>query len=324
MEIAAGTEGFAYAEPRRNMESALLDDRMSTRRAKFDEFTSQINALRVSAHSSNVTVKVDVATLKLESERYRVLHKLYDEGYYPKLQLVQAFEQLLQAKSTLAHDASNEVAVNDQVDQISAQARGFASQQHAEAISQYIQSLRDLQSTVAEIKREQHLLSLSDVRSPFDASVLDVAQLNGTTIGSAQPVVTIIPFTAPLQAEVYVDNKDVSYLQRGMKARVKIDAYRFEKYGWLTGHLSAVIRDTTIQPMEDRPSGSGDTNDAPRIGRYRAIIVLDSTRLRDVSHATFLPGMTVEADLKVGTQTLISYLFDPLVHHYGNTFSEPP
>jgi HlyD family secretion protein len=57
---------------------------------------------------------------------------------------------------------------------------------------------------------------------------------------------------------------------------------------------------------------------------YQTRIVLDPPRLRNVP-ASFrlLPGMSVSAEVKVGTRTVASYALHPLLQVFDESFREP-
>ena len=322
-EIAAGPTGFARAyEP--GSQGILQADRSAARRAKLLQYGSQIANSRSTLRAAIIARTVDDETTRAEVSKFRVLSDLYARGYYPKLQLVQAYESLLQSKAVLARDNAGINAAQIQSTEISAQAQEFASQQHAETTAQYVQDLREQRDTLAEMRKEQHLLALSDVRAPFDASIVDVAPQNGTAVASTQPLVTIVPLNAPLQAEVFVENKDVAYLRPGLSTRVKLDAYPFERHGWIDGHIKIIAHDSSAANSAS-PKGQNDeaVSNPPDSSRYRIVVALDKVRLRDVDSPRLLPGMVVESDLIVGRQNVISYIIEPLVRHFGNAFSEP-
>ena len=55
-------------------------------------------------------------------------------------------------------------------------------------------------------------------------------------------------------AEVWIDNIDVGFVQAEQKARVKLAAYPFQKYGMLDGVVKQVSADAQEKPDATGPS----------------------------------------------------------------------
>ncbi len=54
------------------------------------------------------------------------------------------------------------------------------------------------------------------------------------------------PLGEPLFADVVIKNEDISFIQGGQSAQVKLAAYPFQKYGLLTGKVGHVSADATV------------------------------------------------------------------------------
>jgi HlyD family secretion protein len=324
-EIEAGTAGYAKSVGS-DPQGVLQEDRSDARRAHLVQLATQAASARASLRASIIAVDADRQTANLEAAKFSVFRKLYATGYIPELQYVAGYESMLQSRSALARDTAAERAAQIASTQISAQAAEFDSAQHAQTISQYIGDQRDENDTIGQLRREQHLLALSDVRAPFDASIVDVAPQNGTAVASTQPLVTLVPLNTPLQAEAYVDNKDIGYLRVGLPVRVKLDAFPFERQGWVEGHIRIIAHDSvgsgTAAPEISQPSDTSGSSSS-NATRYRVTVTLDRILLRDVAKPELLPGMMVECDMIVGRQSVASYLLEPIVRSFGNAFSEP-
>jgi hemolysin D len=52
-----------------------------------------------------------------------------------------------------------------------------------------------------------------------------------TVVAPGTILLTLVPHDEPLVAEVWVDNIDAGFVQAEQKARVKLAAYPFQKYG---------------------------------------------------------------------------------------------
>jgi HlyD family secretion protein len=119
-------------------------------------------------------------------------------------------------------------------------------------------------------------------------------------------LLTLVPKDEPLQAEVWVANIDAGFVHATQKARVKLAAYPFQKYGMLDGAVRQISADA-----QDKSDAQGGQN--LRDAAYRTLISLDREHLE--SHGRRLrlvPGMIVNAEIHLGTRTVFEYLLSPV------------
>jgi hypothetical protein len=76
-------------------------------------------------------------------------------------------------------------------------------------------------------------------------------------------------------AEVWVGNVDTGFVQADQKARVKLAAYPFQKYGVLDGVVKQVSADAHENPELGNPAGKSVQDAA-----YRALINLEQKGVR--------------------------------------------
>ncbi len=168
----------------------------------------------------------------------------------------------------------------------------------------------------AELRRDMIVLS-----APADTVVLDIAQRSiGSVVREAEPLFTLVPLNVPLEAEVSIASKDIGQLGTDEPARIKFDAFPFQKHGTASGTLRTISRDSFASNARDgkgNPDGS-----APPV--YRARIRLVDTTLRSIPD-TFrrLPGMTLTAEIEIGRRTVLSYFLYPLVRGLDESLREP-
>ena len=130
----------------------------------------------------------------------------------------------------------------------------------------------------------------------------------GTVVAPGTILLTLVPHDEPLVAEVWVDNIDAGFVQAEQKARVKLAAYPFQKYGMLDGVVKQVSADAQEKPEPDNPASKSAQEAA-----YRALINLGSGHLESQGRKLRLvPGMLVNAEIHLGTRTVLEYLLSPV------------
>jgi HlyD family secretion protein len=115
---------------------------------------------------------------------------------------------------------------------------------------------------------------------------------------------TLVPHDEPLVAEVWVDNIDAGFVQAEQKARVKLAAYPFQKYGMLDGVVKQVSADA-----QEKPEPGSPTVKSVQQAAYRALVSLSSGHLESQGRQLRLvPGMQVNAEIHLGTRSVLEYL----------------
>ncbi len=322
LEVAAGPGNFISEVPPSDVQARLMADRQQSRRSKGEEFEAQSDAQNAGRRAQDVVTSVDRKTLSLEISRLADLRQLYNEGYYSRQNLLQQEEKVLADRALVERDVAATIESRNQLAALAARHKAADADDHASAVADLVSRSKEMHDVQGEIAKQQDLLALADVRAPFDAYILDVAPQDRTTIASATPIVTLVPAASPLQAEVYIENRDVTHVRQGTRVRLKVDALPFERHGYIEGHVNAIVREA----IDGRGSESAKNNNsiqADRANQFRLIVTLDRRRLRDPSNPDLFPGMSIAADMRVGTQTIISYFLDPIVHNATGALTEP-
>ncbi len=157
--------------------------------------------------------------------------------------------------------------------------------------------------------KQQHRHSLLELKAPQAGLVKDLAtHTPGTVVAPGTILLTLVPQDEPLVAEVWVGNIDAGFVQDMQKVRVKLAAYPFQKYGMLDGVVKQISADSQEK---------GDTNNPAlkpmQEAAYRALISLNSAYLESQGQRLRLvPGMLVNAEIHLGTRSVIEYLLSPV------------
>ena len=157
--------------------------------------------------------------------------------------------------------------------------------------------------------KQQHRHSLLELKAPQAGIVKDLAtHTPGTIVAPGTILLTLVPHDEPLVAEVWIGNADAGLVQSNQRARIKIAAYPFQKYGLLDGVVRQVGADA-----QARSDSNGPALRAEQDAAYRALISLESGSLEGGGGPLRLvPGMQVSAEIHLGTRTVLEYLLSPV------------
>ncbi len=160
------------------------------------------------------------------------------------------------------------------------------------------------------LSKTAHMTQLSTLSAPRAGVVVSVAAGGaGAIIAEGEPLVAVVPTDAPLVAEVSISSADIGRLAVGDPVVLKIDAYPYRKYGQVGGVI------TSIGPISAVPEGGGAATHPARVA-----LNADGTVLQ--GGATLIAGMTLTADVSIGTRTILDYFFDPIARGISESLRE--
>jgi hemolysin D len=159
--------------------------------------------------------------------------------------------------------------------------------------------------------------------APQDGIVLDVAKRSvGSVLREAEPFITIVPTNATMIAEVMINSSDVGYTKAGDEAVIKIDAFPYQKHGLMAGQLTSVSEESFQAGQQARENELMPTG---RSGAFhRGILKVTSDQLDNLpAGARLFPGMTLTAEVKVGSRSVMSYFLNPITRGLSESIREP-
>ncbi|WP_194713901.1 HlyD family type I secretion periplasmic adaptor subunit [Noviherbaspirillum soli] len=249
--------------------------------------------------------------LREQAESYARLGR---EGFFPALQV--------QEKTREAIERERELQAQAEVVQSLRAAEALSRKRLAQIASSYESALRNervetasqshrLEQELNKLRQRQALLEL---KSPQDGVVKEVfVHTPGSVVTPGAILLTLVPGHEALLAEVQIRNDDVGFVQVGRKAKVKLTAYPFQKYGMLEGaviHLGADAQDAANTPTMP---ASAERSRNPSWQGYKALVALDAQYLAsDKEKLALVPGMQVIAEIRLGQRTVLEYLLSPL------------
>jgi multidrug efflux pump subunit AcrA (membrane-fusion protein) len=147
--------------------------------------------------------------------------------------------------------------------------------------------------------RRSELIKIS---APRNAVVLEVSSLTkGSIARAAEPLITLVPNDVPILAEVNIDPSNISGVKIGQRAKVKLDAFPFQRYGYIEGRIVAVTPDAIQNKAQNAKSS------------YLARIEFDRSPHAGQLSSKIIPGMTLIAEVVTDKRTILEYIFDPLL-----------
>lgn len=147
------------------------------------------------------------------------------------------------------------------------------------------------------------------VTAPAAGVVTAIVAERGQAVGS-QPLATLLPSGAGLEAHLFAPSRAVGFVRPGQKVRVRYAAYPYQKFGQHDGEVAQVAR-VALAPAELPPQLALPAHGEPL---YRITVRLAASHVMAYGQPQPLAaGMQLEADVMQDRRRLIEWLFEPLI-----------
>ncbi len=322
--LAAELNGDDYAKtagfsPDERLQLQLFGQRLAFHTAQLLNFDHQIagqNATLVASTNQQHILASRKQNLA-EIEAARELLWRTDSG--SRINFLGARDARLNVESDLSQLQGRAAEAVHALAKLRADRQAFIEDFRRTTMEQLVETKTQRDAAAEELKKMERRRDMVEMRAPADAVVLDMAQRSvGSVVREAEPMVTLVPLGAPLEAEISINARDIGQVTVDKQARIKFDAYPFQKYGTATGSIRTVSRDAFSPSQQETAAGQ------PPTPYFKARIPLADTELHyDGKPVRLLPGMTVSAEVKVGRRTVISYFLYPLVRGLDTALREP-
>lgn len=137
------------------------------------------------------------------------------------------------------------------------EARGQRSSAIAEIRRLALDALNEVEQKATgygqELVKTESRSRLMTLTAPVDGTVQQLAvRTVGGVVSPAQALMVIVSRDDALEVEVFLENKDVGFVNAGQIAEVRIETFPFTKYGTISTSLTHVSRDA----INDEKRGS--------------------------------------------------------------------
>lgn len=152
------------------------------------------------------------------------------------------------------------------------------------------------------LSRARVALEQTTIVAPVDGTVLSLkTNTIGGVVSAAQIIAEITPLEESLVVEASLQSRDIGFVNVGQRVVVKVDAYSFQRYGYLSGTVQSISSDAIV-------------ND--KLGLiYRIRVKLDSLKTSKNIELKMIPGMNSVVEITTGNRRAIEFLLDPLISH---------
>ena len=216
--------------------------------------------------------------------------------------------------------ANNDVAEVDvirlerQLVELRGQASNTRNRFYGDSAAELSKVEEQLASVEQRLNQSEDRLSRTELRAPVNGIVKNLAVTTvGGVVRPGEVLLEILPLDDSLIVEVEIPPSEIAFVNLGMPATIKMDAYDYTIFGDLEGELVYLSPDTLLKQT-----------DAGSTPFYRAQVQTVGKRFSKRPNFEFdiIPGMTASVEIKTGSNTVLNYLTKPLTKTLAESFSE--
>lgn len=232
--------------------------------------------------------------------------ELRDQSLASEEQVQQKQQELLDQQGRLQALRRSQIATSRELETL----RSELPQVELKAKTQQGALERDiavLEQELAEYESRRTVVVTAPAAGTATALLAD----RGHAVNPSQPLVSILPAGALLEAHLLVPSHSIGFLAPNQTVAVRYEAFPYQRFGSYVGHITEVSR-TLILPNE---AALPLPLAAPA---YRVTVALDSQQVKAYGREFPLQaGMLLDADVWLDRRRLYEWLLDPLYSVLG-------
>ena len=315
-------EPLNFAPPSSDRLARFQRESLEYYQQQMAQYNAAINSFDQKAETLRTTIekfKVDEARYTKEAEANAEIEKmrvkLEQHGVGSMLNLLVATQNKIETQRLADFARNSRVESEHTLASTEADKKAYTEQFKA-AISQDLLTARNsLETTLPQLDSALKHQELVRWTAPEDSTVLTIApnMSVGSVVSQGTTVITLMPVRNPIDARIRVTTDQIGFVRPGDEVTLKVDAFRYNEFGTLEG---------TVKWIGDNASST--FNNQPVSPYYDVEVTIDRNKLVNVPATTrLLPGMTLAADIKVGSRSIWDYVVGGLMRGAGQSMREP-
>lgn len=263
--------------------------------------------------------------LELTKEQVQVLSDLYEKGLTQKPRLIEQQSREANLIASLSEIDSKIMRVKQSIAELKIEKENIRSSFQSEVNREIRDVSEKLNETQEQIKIIRDQFDRLVITSPIDGIVNKIQVHSvGAVINPSNPIMSIIPENDNLVIDAFVRPQDIDSVYVGLKAKVRISAFKSRSTGPLDGTVTYVSPDITEAPSLDQAQ-QAILQQQFMYNAYKVRIKVEKEQLKKISRYRdyeLYPGMQADVMIVTGERTLLQYLLDPVTTTFWHAFTE--
>jgi HlyD family secretion protein len=309
------TESDPDMVPYTKLQRSLYEQRAAALDAQLKSFDEKIKQAQatVTKYKQDESRYVDHDKIAQQIEDMRA--KLNQSGSGSLLNLLIANDSRVEVLRNLEFDHNSLIEADHTLSSVMADRETTLQQWNAATSQEIVTAQTSLDQAEAQLTKAVKHQDLVRLVAPEPAMVLTIAKLSvGSVLKEGDALLTLAPLRTPVEAEIKIASRDVGFVRQGDPVTLKIDAFNFSEHGFAEGRVRWI----------SEGAFTTDDNGQAVSAYYKARVAIERMKFVDVpKNFRLIPGMTLAADIKVGTRSVFRYVVGGFVRGAGEAMREP-
>ena len=292
----------------------LVNDKLNSHISSYYTEVKSLNAKieKVVFEKKMIETEVKKLLKLLPFTQYKLeqMKKLVEKGLEPEISLKDLEEKYIEEKSNISikEDEINKLSIQYEISK--QELIQFKNNTKKELLEEFNKTTDELSTTLPEVNKSNYLLESKVIYAIEDGFIYNLNNgTSGRVVQSGEVIMELIPTSSPLEVEAKVLNRDIGFVHVGQEVKVKIDSFKFTKYGYIEGVVTNIAKSSILDE---------------KLGEiYPVLIELKKDTMRiDDKNIKLIPGMTCSVDIKIGKRRLIEYIISPMIRYKDEALRE--
>ncbi|MFM8006533.1 MAG: HlyD family efflux transporter periplasmic adaptor subunit, partial [Dolichospermum sp.] len=275
------------------------------------------------------------SNLQIAQQREENLRTLFQPGALPRVDYLEAQERLNRAKTemirnadeitriennlteakdkitSLEKDIAAQIQEINQAEQTYQTARNqsirLTSERQSEILTQINKRQEELTTVAGQLEQAKKQKDGETIKAPVAGTIYKIKATKGP-VQSGEELLSILPEGEEMLLEVKVLNRDIGFINQGMKAKIKIATFPFQEFGVVEGEVLQISPNATI----DKELGL--------VFPTRIKLSKHSLNVRG-KEVEFNPGMVANAEIVTRKKSVLTFILEPITRRFSEAFS---
>ena len=288
----------------------LFEARATTLQQKSEQISEQINQTENQIKGATAQLAALETQRALIEVELRDSETLFEKGLSPAARVSSLRREQARLNGEIGSLDAKVAEMRDRIASLNIETISLTSRIREDAIT----TLRDLQFSETELFQRRlsskETLSRMEIRSPVSGIIYGstIFALQ-SVVSAAEPVMFVIPQDRSLVISASIDAIHVDQVHVGQVADLRFAAFDQRMTPSILGRVTKLSADV----FRDEVTG---------VAFYRVELIPEAGELEKLEGQILLPGMPVEAFIKTGDRSPLSYLAKPLTVYFSRAFRE--
>lgn len=320
----------ATSNPDEKLQAALLHQRRSQYMSRLRMFDEEIQGLQANIRTTEGARRHQEKLVEISRDVEGKRRELAKSGSGTNLQYQDSQSNNIRAEQDFRLSVNRLVELQHSLLSKKAERQTYIDDWARQVLDNLVVARTDLAKVDEAVTKARRITDFEALIAPVDGVVLSVAKRSvGAVLQGAELLLTLVPSDAVFIAEIQIPSREIGYVKLGDPVVIKIDAFPYQRHGMLEGRLRFVSHETfagSESPNSKEEAGSGDPDrkSMPVGAVHTGIVELLSTKLYNLPEGIrLIRGMTLNAEIKVGSRSIASYILNPITRSFSESLREP-